>query len=142
LRKESWLRVFEARVLRRLSIGLKSEEVTGKWRRLTDEEINDPYFSTNIIRVIKSRRMRWVGHVARIGERRGVYRALVGKSEENRPLGRIRRKRKYNIQIDPQKVGWWCVLDCSGQNREGWWALVNAVMNPRVPYNGGNFLPS
>jgi len=90
MRKERRLRVFENRVLRRISIGLKREEVTGKGRRLLDEEINDPYSSTSIIRVIKSRRMRLVGYVARIGERRGVYRALGG--EEKRPLGRIRRR--------------------------------------------------
>jgi hypothetical protein len=78
LRKERRLRVFENRVLKRVSIGLKREEVTGKWRRLPDEKINDPYSSTSIVRVIKSRRMRWVGHVACIRERRGVYRALGG----------------------------------------------------------------
>jgi len=92
LRKERRLRVFENRVPRRVSIGLKREEVTGKWRRLPDEEINDPYSSTSIIRVIKSRRMRWVGNVALIGERRGVYRALGGGSDDKRSLGRFRRR--------------------------------------------------
>jgi hypothetical protein len=72
LRKERTLRVFENSVLRRLSIGLKREEVIVKWRRLPDEELNDSYCSNNIIRVIKSR--RWVEHVARIGERRSAYR--------------------------------------------------------------------
>jgi hypothetical protein len=84
--------VFENRVLRGISIGLKREEVTGKWRRVHDEESNDPYSSTNTTRVINSRRMRWVGHVARIGERRDVHRALVRKPGEKRPLERLRRR--------------------------------------------------
>jgi len=78
-RREEWkLRVFENRVLRRI-FGTRMEEVTGEWRRLRNEELNDLYSSPNIVRVIKSRRMRWAGHVARTGEERGVYRVLVGK---------------------------------------------------------------
>jgi len=79
LREERRLRVFENRVLR--IFGPKRDEVTGKWRKLHNEELNNMYFSPNIVRVIKSRRMRWAGHVARIGEGRGVYRVLVGKPE-------------------------------------------------------------
>jgi len=72
-------------VLRR-TFGPKRDEITGEWRKLHNEELNDLYWSPNTVRVIKSRRMRWAGHVARMGERRGVYRVLVGKSEEKRPL--------------------------------------------------------
>jgi hypothetical protein len=86
LREEHRLRVFENRVLRRI-FGPRRDEVTGDWRRLHNEELNDLYSSPNI-RVIKSRRMRWTGNVARMGERRGAYRVLVGKPEGKRPLGR------------------------------------------------------
>ena len=81
--------MFENRALRRI-FGLKTDEVTGEWRKLHNEELNDMYSSPNIVRVIKSRRMRWAGHVARVGKRRGVYRVLVGNPEEKRPLGRPR----------------------------------------------------
>ena len=81
------------------------EEVTGEWRRLHNEELNDLYSSPNIVRVIKSRRMRWAGHVARMGERRGVYRVLVWKPEVKRPLGRTRRRWEDNIKMDLQEVG-------------------------------------
>jgi len=80
LREERKLRVFENMVLRRI-FGPRREEVTGEWRRLHNEERNDFYCSPNIVRVIKSRRMRWAGHVARMGEERGVYRVLLGKPE-------------------------------------------------------------
>ena len=83
------MRVFENRVLRRI-IGPKWDEITGEWRKLHNEELNDLYSSPNIVRMIKSRRMRWVGHVARMGEGRGVYRVLVGKPEGESPLGRPR----------------------------------------------------
>ena len=86
MREERKLRVFENMVLRRI-FGPRREEVRGEWRRLHNEELNDLYCSHNIVRVIKSRRMRWAGHVARMGEERGVYRVLVGKPEERRPLG-------------------------------------------------------
>ena len=91
LREEKKLRVFENRVLRRM-FGPRREEVTGEWRRLHNAELNDFYCSPNIVQVIKSRRMRWAGHVARMGEERGVYRVLVGKPEGRRPLGRPRRR--------------------------------------------------
>jgi len=80
-------------VLRRI-FGPRRDEVTGEWRRLHNEELNDLYVnsSPNIVRVIKSRRMRWAGHMARMGEERGVYRVLVGKPEGRRPLGRPRRR--------------------------------------------------
>jgi hypothetical protein len=91
LRDEGRLRVYENRVLRRI-FGPKRDEVTGEWRKLHSEELNDLYCSTNIVRVIKSRRMRWAGSVARIGEGRGVYKVLVGKFEGKRSLGRPRRR--------------------------------------------------
>jgi len=86
LREERKLRVFENMVLRRI-FGPRRE-----WRRLHNGELNDLYSSPNIVRVIKSKRMRWAGHVARMGEERGVYRVLVGKPEGRRPLGRLRRR--------------------------------------------------
>jgi len=79
-REERRLRVFENRVLRRI-FGPERDEVTGDWRKLHTEELNDLYSLSNIVRVVKSRRMRWAGHVARMGERRGLYRVLVGKPE-------------------------------------------------------------
>jgi len=82
-------RVFENRMLKRI-FGPKKDEVTGEWRKLHNEELNDLYCSPNIFRVTKSRRMRWAGHVARMVERRSVYRVLVGKPEGKRPLGRPR----------------------------------------------------
>jgi len=84
--------------------GPKRDEVTGKWRRLHNEELNDSYSSPNIVRVIKWRRMRWAGHVARMGEERGMYRVLVGKPEGRRPLERPRRRWVDNIRMDLQEV--------------------------------------
>jgi hypothetical protein len=99
LREELRLRVFKNRVLRRI-LGPKKDEVKGEWGRLHDDELYALYSSPNIIRVIKSRRLRWAGHVTRVGERRGAYRALVRKPEGRRPLGRPRRRREDNIKID------------------------------------------
>jgi hypothetical protein len=96
--------VFENRVLRRM-YGAKRDEVTGGWRKVHNEELNDLYCSPNIVRVIKSRKMRWAGHVARMGKKRGVYGVLVGKPEGKRPLGRSRRRREDNIKLDLQEVG-------------------------------------
>ena len=89
LREERKLRVFENMVVRRI-FGPRRDGVTGEWRRLHNEELNYLYSSPNIVRVVKSRRMRWAGHVARMGEVRGVYRVLVGKPEGRRSLGRPR----------------------------------------------------
>jgi hypothetical protein len=102
--------VFENRVLRGI-FGPKRDEATGKWRRLHNEELNDLYSSPNIIRVIKSRRIRWAGHVARMGEKRGAYRILVGRPEGRRPLGRPRRRWEDNIKMDLQEVEWGQGLD-------------------------------
>jgi len=133
LREESRLGVFENRVLRRI-FGLKRDDLTGDWRKLHNEELNGLYCSPNIVRVIKSRRMRWEGHVARTGERRGVYRVLVGKPEVKRPTGIPRRRWEDNIKMNLQGVGCvgmsWMKL---AQDRDRWWAFVNAVMNLRVP---------
>jgi hypothetical protein len=132
LREERRLRVFENKVLRRI-FGPRSDEVTGEWRKLHNEELNDLYSSPNIVLVIKSRRMRWAGHVARMGEERGVYRVLVGKSEGRRPLGRPSRRWVDNIRMDLQEVG--CGhMDWIGlaQDRDSWRTLVSAVMNLRV----------
>jgi hypothetical protein len=98
LREELRLKVFENRVLRRI-FGPKRDEVTEEWRKIHNEEINDLYCLHNIVRFIKSRRMRWVGHVARLGDRRVVYSVLVGKPKRRRPLGRPRR-RWENIKTD------------------------------------------
>ena len=104
LREERKLRVFENMVLRRI-FGPRRDEITGEWGRLHNEELNVLYTSPNIVLVIKSRRMRWAGHVARMGEERGVYRVLVGKPEGKRPLGRPRRRWVDNIRMDLQEVG-------------------------------------
>jgi hypothetical protein len=124
--------VFENRVLRRI-FGPKRDEVTGKWRKLHNEELNGLYTLPNIMRVTKSRRVRWAGHVARMGKGRGVYRVLVGKPEGNRPLGRPRRRWEDNVRMDLQEVGCGCG-DWIGlaQDRDRWRALVSAVRNLRV----------
>jgi len=103
-REERRLRVFENRVLRRV-FGPKRDEVTGEWRKLHNEELRDFYSLHNIVRVVKSRRMRWAGHVERMGERRGVHRVLVGKPEGKRPLWKPRRRWEENIKMDLRKVG-------------------------------------
>jgi hypothetical protein len=105
--------VFENRVLRRI-FGTKRDEVTGELRKLYNEELHDLYSSPSIIRMIKSRRMRWAGHVARMGENRNAYRLLVEKSEGRRPLGRPRRRWLGNIKMDLLEIGLgWCGLDWS-----------------------------
>jgi len=98
------LRVFENRVLRRI-FGPKKDEVTGKWMKLHNEEVNDLYSSPGIVQVIKLKRMRWVGHVVSMGERRGMYRILEGKPEGKRPLGRLMLRWEDNIKMDLRDVG-------------------------------------
>jgi hypothetical protein len=97
--------VFENRVLRRI-FGPKRDEVTGEWRKLHNEDLRDLYSSPSIIRIIKSRRMRWAGHVARTGKKRNAYRLLVGKPEGKRPLGRPRGRWVDNIRMNLGEVGW------------------------------------
>ena len=124
--------MFENMVLKRI-FGPRIDEVTGEWRRLHNEELNDLY-SPNFVPVIKSRRMRWAGHVARMGEEIGVYRVLLGKPEGRRPLGRPRRRWVDNIRMGVQEVG--CgYMDWIGlaQDRDKWRTLVSAVMNLQVP---------
>jgi len=120
------------RVLRRV-FGPKRDEVTGEWRKLRNEELRGLYSLPNIVRVVKSRRMRWAGHVARMGEGRGVHRVLVGKPEGKRRLGRPRHRWDNNIKMDLWEVGGggdWMEL---AQDRDRWRALVNMVMNCWVP---------
>jgi hypothetical protein len=121
------------RVLRRI-FGPKRDEVTGEWRILHNEELHDLYCSPSIIRIIKSRKMRWAGHVARMREKRNAYRLLVGMPEGKRPLGRPRRRWVDNIMRDLREVGWgdvdWIGL---AKDRNRWRALVNSVLNLRVP---------
>jgi hypothetical protein len=97
------MRVFENRVLRTV-FEHKRDEVTEKWRKLHNEELNDLYSLPNIVRVVNSRRMRWAGNVACMGEERGVHRVLVGKPERRRPLGRPRRRWEDNIKMDVHEV--------------------------------------
>jgi hypothetical protein len=121
------------RVLRKI-FGPKRDEVIGGWRKLHNEDLHNLYYSPNIIIIIKSRRMRWAGNVARKGEKRNAYRILVGKPEGNRPLRRPRQKWEDNIRMDLREIGWggmdWIDL---AQDREQWRALVNTVMNLLVP---------
>jgi hypothetical protein len=119
--------LFENRVLRRV-FGPKRDEVTGEWRKLHNEELNDLYILPNIVRVVKSRQMRWAGNVARMGEDRGVHRVLVGKTEGQRPLGRPRHRWEDNIKMDLQEVGRghgdWMDL---AQDSDRWRGLVGTV---------------
>jgi hypothetical protein len=133
LRDEHRLRLFENRVLGRI-FGPKRDEVIGSWRKLHNEELHNLYCSPSIIRIIKPRKMRWAGHVARMGGKRNASRILVGKLEGKRPLGRPRCRWEDNIRMDLREIGWggmdWIGL---GQDTDQWRALVNTVMNLRVP---------
>jgi hypothetical protein len=132
LGEEHRLRVFENRVLRKI-FGPKREE-DESWRKLHNDELHNLYSSPNIVRVIKSRGMRWARHVARMGEGKCAYRVLVGRSEGTRPLGRSRRRWEDNIKMDLGEIGinWanWIQL---AQDRVQWRAFVNTVMNLRIP---------
>ena len=99
-----YISVLILRALRTV-FGPKRDEVTGEWRKLLNEDLSDLYSLPNIVRVVKSRRMRWVGHVARMGEGRGVHRVLVGKPEGKIPMGRPRRRWEDNIKMDLQELG-------------------------------------
>jgi hypothetical protein len=122
LREEHRVRVYENRVLRRISEHKREEDES--WRKLHNDELHSLYSSPNIVRVIKSRRIRWVGLVARMGEGRCVFRALVGRPEGKRPLGRSRRRWEYNIKMDLREIGIdganWILLT---QDRVQWRAL-------------------
>jgi hypothetical protein len=132
LREKHRLRVSENRVLRKI-FGPKREE-DESWRKLHNDELHNLYSSPNILRVIKSTRMRWAGHVAHMGEGRGVYRVLVGRPEGKRPLGRPRCRWDDNINMDPRKIGIdsvnWIRL---AQGKVEWRAFVSTAMNLRVP---------
>jgi hypothetical protein len=125
--------VLENRVLRRI-FGLKGDEVIGGWRKLHNEELHNLYCLSSIIRIIKSRRMRWAWNVARMGEKRTAYRILVGKLEGKRPLGRPKCRWEDNIGMGLREMGWggmdWIDL---AQDRDQWRALVNTAMYLRVP---------
>jgi hypothetical protein len=120
-------------MLRRI-FGSKEDEVIGGWRKLDNEELHNLYWSPSIIRMIKSRRIRWTGHVARMGEKRNAYRILVGKPEGKRPLGGPRRRWEDNIKINLKEIGLggmdWIDL---AHDRDQWRAFVNTVMNLGFP---------
>jgi hypothetical protein len=121
--------VFENRLLKRI-FGPRKNEVTGEWRKFHNYELCDLYSSPGIIRIIKSRRMRWAGQAARTGVKRNAYKLLVRKPEGRRPLRRPRRRWVDNIRMDLGEVEWGDV-DCIGlaQDRNRWRALVNSVLN-------------
>jgi hypothetical protein len=129
LREEHRLRVFQNRMLRKI-FGPKKDEVTGGRRKLHNEELRDLYSSLSIIRMIKTRRMRWAGHVARMGKNRNEYKLLMGKPEGKRPLGRPKRKWVDNIKMDLLEIVWGGVHGIGmAQDKDKWRALVNL----RVP---------
>jgi hypothetical protein len=131
--------VFENMVLRSI-FGPKRDEVTGHWKKLNNEELHNLYSSPNVIRLIKSGRMRWAGHIVRMGETRNAYRILVGKPEGNRPLGKPRCRWVDNIKMNLREIGWdgtdWIEL---AQDMAQWRGRVKTVMNLRVPKNCWEF---
>jgi hypothetical protein len=133
LREELRLGVFESGVLRRI-FGPKRDEVIGEWIKLHNEKLHDLYSSPSIIRIMKARRMRWAGHVARMWEKRNACRLLVENPEGRMPLGRPRRRWLDNIRMDLVELGWgdvdWIGL---AQDRDRWRALVNSALNLRFP---------
>jgi hypothetical protein len=128
--------VFENRMLRRI-FGQRRDDVMGGWKKLHDEELRDLYSSPSIIRMVISRRMRWTGHLARMGEKRNTYRLLVGKPEGIRSLGRPSCMCLDNIKMDLEDIEWsgvdWIGL---AQERDKCRALVNVVKNLQVPKIG------
>jgi hypothetical protein len=131
LGEEHRLRFFLKRVLRKIFGPKREEDVS--WRKLHNDQFHDLYSSPNIVRVIKSRRIRWAGHVARMGKGRGAYRVLVGRPEGKRPLGRPRRGREDNIKLDLREIG----IDGANliqlaQDKVQWRACVNTVLNLQV----------
>ena len=133
LREEHRLRVFENKILRKI-FGAKKDEITGEWRKLHYAELHALCSQPNIIRNLKSRRLRWAGHVARMEHSRNAYRVLVGKPEEKRSLGRSRRRWEDNNKMDLRQVGcdsgeWTDLAEDRGQ----WRAYVRVVMNLLVP---------
>jgi hypothetical protein len=124
--------LFENRILK-IIFGPKRDEVTGEWRKLHSEELHTLYSSPDIIKQIKSMRLRWAGHVAGMGEERKLYKVFVGKPEGKRPLGRPRRRWEYDIRLDLREICLrgmvWIQL---AQDRGRWQAVVNTVMNLRV----------
>ena len=127
------MRVFENKVLRKI-FGTKRDEITGEWKKLHNAELHILYSLPNIIRYLKSRQLRWAGHVARMEQSRNAYRVLVGKPEGKRPLGRLRCRLEDNIKMDLREVGCnlgdWIAL---AEERDHWRAYVGAVINLRVP---------
>ena len=125
--------MFKNKVFRKI-FGAKRDEITGEWRKLHNAELYALYSSRNIIRNLKSRRLRWAGHIAHMEQFRNAYRVLVGKPEGKRSLGRPRRRWNDNINMDLREVGcdpgdWKAIAE----NRDQWRAYVRAVMNLRVP---------
>jgi hypothetical protein len=114
-------------------MGLIGNRVTGEWRKLYDKELYNLYSSSNTIQVIKSRRMRWEGHVAYTGDRRGAHQVMVGKPEGERPLGRPKNREKDNINMYLQDVREGNMNWLPLEDRDRWWALVNVAMNFWVP---------
>jgi hypothetical protein len=128
-KEENRLRVFQNRVLW-IIFGPKREEVAGGWRRLHNDELQNLYASPNIIRMIKSRRMRWAGNIACMGEIRKAYKIVVGKPEGKRPLGSPRHSWEDNIRMDLMEIGWENVLWIHlAQDKDQWWTTVKTIMN-------------